>query len=219
MGTVQSRQYITLEVAHSAAVEFSRTLPACKIWNTTVRDYMTFKQAHRTHHAFPPWILVNRILRTIYHQPVQASVSNYRLDDPTMVERVDNPHEKQDLPPTHGQFDSLSTSIRKNEDRIISSVTRMKRKIMGRRGDLLLQKGMAEYGCAEAGAKYEGPQGSKRMMESGLKAPKMLKDMLNNLATMVEQEEDRVVKLRTVGYIHSGRIVSLEPVEGTTHRY
>ena len=69
---------------------------------------------------------------------------------------------------------------------------------MGRRGDLLLQKGMAEYGCAEAGAKYEGPQGSKRMMESRLKAPKMLKDMLNNLATMVQQEEDRVVKLRTV---------------------
>jgi hypothetical protein len=50
-GTVQRRQYITLELAHSAAVEFSRTLPACKIWNTTVRDYMAFKQTHRTHQS------------------------------------------------------------------------------------------------------------------------------------------------------------------------
>jgi hypothetical protein len=88
--------------------------------------------------------------------------------------------------------------MRKNENRIISSVTKMKRKVMGRRGDLLLQKGIAEYGCAEAGAKYEGPKGSKRMMDSGLKAPKMLKDMMNNLALMCQNEEDRVVNLRTV---------------------
>ena len=78
---------------------------------------------------------------------------------------------------------STSTSIRKNEDRITSSITTMKRKIMGKRGDLLLQKGMIEYGCAEAGAKCDGPKRSKKkMLESGLKAVKMLKDMLKNLA-------------------------------------
>lgn len=81
---------------------------------------------------------------------------------------------------------------------------------MGRRGDLLLQNGIAEYGCTEAAAKYEGPKGSKRMMDGGLKAPKMLKDMMNNLAHACQNEENRVVKLRTVGYIHSGRIFFAE---------
>lgn len=69
---------------------------------------------------------------------------------------------------------------------------------------MLLQKGMAEYGCAEAGAKDEGPKGSKKMVEGGLKAPKMLKDMINNLALLCDHEEDRVARLKTVGYIHSG---------------
>lgn len=73
----------------------------------------------------------------------------------------------------------------------------MKKRTMGMWDGLLLQKGGAEYGYAEAGAKDEWPMG-------GLRAPKMLKDMLNNLALMCDHEKDLVAKLKTVGYIHSG---------------
>ncbi|KAG2175299.1 hypothetical protein INT44_007787, partial [Umbelopsis vinacea] len=126
----------------------------------------------------------------------------YMLRIWSMVDRLfDN---MPGLETVRGDSASISTSLRKNEERTSSSVIRMKRKIMGRRGDLLLQKGTAEYGCAEAGAKFDGPNGSKRMVESGLKTPKMLKDMLNNLAIICQQEEARVVGLRTVGFILSG---------------
>ncbi|KAI8575894.1 hypothetical protein K450DRAFT_259715 [Umbelopsis ramanniana AG] len=54
------------------------------------------------------------------------------------------------LETVRGDAASMNTSIRKYENCIISSITRMKRKIMGRRGDLILQKGIADYGCTEA---------------------------------------------------------------------
>ncbi|KAJ2956142.1 hypothetical protein NQZ79_g7965 [Umbelopsis isabellina] len=72
------------------------------------------------------------------------------------------------LETVRGEAASRSTSLRKNEDRVIASVSPMSRKVMGRRGDLLLLKGKAEYGCAEAGSKYDGPKASKKMIESGL---------------------------------------------------
>ena len=55
----------------------------------------------------------------------------------------------------------------------------MAHKTMGTRGDLLLRKDQIEYGCAEAGSKYEGPKGTKNMSEGSLKVPKMLKDMFD----------------------------------------
>ncbi|KAG2177125.1 hypothetical protein INT43_007781 [Umbelopsis isabellina] len=69
--------------------------------------------------------------------------------------------------------------------------------------------GFGEYGCAEAGSKYEGPRGSKKMIESGLKAPKILKDMINNLVALCQHEEDRVVKLRTIRFIHSELVMEI----------
>lgn len=51
--------------------------------------------------------------------------------------------------------------------------------MIGKRGDLLLQKGMTEYSCAEAGANSDGPKRSqKKMLEKWAESPKMLKDML-----------------------------------------
>jgi hypothetical protein len=86
-------------------------------------------------------------------------------------------------------------------------MVKMKRKAMGRRGDLILRKGSAEYGCAEAGAKDEGLGGTKKLLEKGVKAAKTLKDMLNHLCDLVDNEESSVRQLRTVGYILSGTLV------------
>jgi hypothetical protein len=83
----------------------------------------------------------------------------------------------------------------------------MTRKAIGRRGDLILRKGSAEYGCAEAGGRDEGEFGTKKMLEKGIKAPKVLKDMLGHLCSLINHDEPCTRKLRTIGYIHSGESV------------
>jgi hypothetical protein len=88
---------------------------------------------------------------------------------------------------------------------VISSLVKIGRKAMGKRGDLILRKGRVEYGCAEAGARDEGEFGTKYMLEKSLKTPKMLKDMFNSLCTLVNNDEIAIRELRTVGYIHSGK--------------
>ncbi|KAI9276482.1 hypothetical protein BC943DRAFT_364319 [Umbelopsis sp. AD052] len=52
---------------------------------------------------------------------------------------------------------SIATATRKNKDRVIPSMVKLKQKAMGRRGDLILRKVDAEYGYAEAGAKDGKP--------------------------------------------------------------
>jgi len=106
-----------------------------------------------------------------------------------------------------GESGSMATASRKNHDRVIPSMVKMKRKAIGRRGDLILRKGSAEYGCAEAGAKDEGIWGTKKLMEKGVKAAKTLKDMLNYLCHLVDNEETSVRQLRTFGYILSGKLI------------
>jgi hypothetical protein len=103
-----------------------------------------------------------------------------------------------------GESGSIATAMRKNQDRVIPSMIKMKRKAMGRRGDLILSKGSVEYGCAEAGARDEGQWGTKKLLETGVKAAKILKDMLAHLADLVGNDESTVRQLRTIGYIHSG---------------
>lgn len=80
---------------------------------------------------------------------------------------------------------------------------------MGRGGDLILRKGSAEYGCAEAGAKDEGLRGTKRLLEKDLKPAKVLKDMINQLSELVSNTESSVRELYTVGYILSGLSMEL----------
>lgn len=43
------------------------------------------------------------------------------------------------------------------------------------------------------------------MLEKGIKAPKVLKDMLCHRCSLVNHDEPCIRKLRTVGYIHSGK--------------
>ncbi|CAO3689690.1 unnamed protein product [Umbelopsis vinacea] len=102
------------------------------------------------------------------------------------------------------RISSIATASRNNQDRVISSMVKMKRKPIGRRGDLILRKGTAEYGCMEAGARDEGQWGTKKLLEKGIKAPKILKDIFNYLCHVINNEESSVRQLRTIGYIQSG---------------
>ena len=75
---------------------------------------------------------------------------------------------------------------------------------MGRRGDLIIRKWHTEYGCGEAGKIYEGNKGTKIIKEGGLKMPKMLRDMFNDLCEAMDMCESKVRKLETVGFIIAG---------------
>ncbi|CAB4400787.1 unnamed protein product [Rhizophagus irregularis] len=78
-----------------------------------------------------------------------------------------------------GESCSIASSYRKNRDRNVSSVSSMSRKIMGRRGDLIIRCMYREYGCGEAGKLYTG------------------------------YNEKKVRKLETIGFIHAGLSVLL----------
>ncbi|CAG8689600.1 4515_t:CDS:2, partial [Ambispora leptoticha] len=80
---------------------------------------------------------------------------------------------------------------------------KMKKKAMGRRGDLIIRKWHTEYGCGEAGKIFEGINGTKIIKEGGLKMPKMLRDMFNDLCETMKMRKDKIRKLETVGFIIS----------------
>ena len=52
-------------------------------------------------------------------------------------------------------------------------------------------EGQCKYGFARVRSRYEGPKDCKKMKENALKTPNMLKDMHINLATMVNNDEER----------------------------
>ncbi|CAG8828888.1 4250_t:CDS:10 [Gigaspora margarita] len=99
---------------------------------------------------------------------------------------------------------SLSSSTRKNCKRTVSAVEDMERKKVGRKGDMIIRKSANEFGCAEAGQRFEGPNGTKLLQERGLKMPKMLKDMFNQLCLSFDQDECKTRKLETIGFLHAG---------------
>ncbi|CAG8699543.1 15347_t:CDS:2, partial [Racocetra fulgida] len=93
-----------------------------------------------------------------------------------------------------------ASSNRKNSQRVVASTDSMKRKAMGRRGDLIIRKWHTEYGCSEAGKIFEGINGTKIIKEGGLKMPKMLRDMFIDLCKTMEMRKNKIRRLETVGY-------------------
>ncbi|CAG8661214.1 6334_t:CDS:10, partial [Ambispora gerdemannii] len=108
-----------------------------------------------------------------------------------------------------GESCSYASSNRKNSQRVVASTGSMKKKAMGRRGDLIIRKWHTEYGCGEAGKIFEGINGTKIIKEGGLKMPKMLRDMFNDLCETMKMRKDKIRKLETVGFIISGLKISL----------
>lgn len=92
---------------------------------------------------------------------------------------------------------------------MVASTGSMKKKAMGRYGDLIIRKWHTEYGCSEAGKIFEGINGTKIIKEGDLKMPKMLKDMFNDLCETMGMMKNKIRKLETVGFIISGLRISL----------
>ncbi|CAI2186908.1 17468_t:CDS:10 [Funneliformis geosporum] len=85
------------------------------------------------------------------------------------------------LETARSESSSRASSNRKNRNRTGSAIVKMKRKIMGRRGDLIIRKVSTEYGCSEAGKSFEA----------------------------VGNEEEKIRKLQSIGFIHSGLMILL----------
>jgi hypothetical protein len=106
-----------------------------------------------------------------------------------------------------GESCSLASAKRKNEYRVIQGLVATTRKALGRRGDLILRKGIYEYGASEVGKDYEGDKGTKLLRERGLKSPKMLKDMLVDLGNYIKWEKNKLRQLELVSFIHAGSML------------
>jgi hypothetical protein len=119
-----------------------------------------------------------------------------------------------------GESSSLASSDRKNRNRTTNT-----RKKMGRRGDAIIRKCSCgirhEFGGSEVGSHYEGQNATKWLNESGLKLPKMLRDMFISLCKSVDWDLEKMSDMETVGYIHGGSvlmIVTLDLPAGYIHR-
>jgi hypothetical protein len=107
-----------------------------------------------------------------------------------------------------GESSSVASSYRKNIGR-----SRKTRKSMGRRGDLIVRKRSSrndfELGAGEAGKRFSGEAGTKRLVEGGLKLPKMLRDMFINLCNRVDSKLEIVRQIETIGYTTGGSVLEI----------
>ncbi|RUP45379.1 hypothetical protein BC936DRAFT_148253 [Jimgerdemannia flammicorona] len=99
-----------------------------------------------------------------------------------------------------GESCSIASSERKNEKRTLSI-----RKKIGRRGDGIFRErnGRNEFGAIEAAGKFDGQTSTKWLKES-FKTPKVMHDMLVQLAGAVKNDPSSIRQLRTIGWLHFG---------------
>ncbi|KAG0169829.1 hypothetical protein DFQ28_008743 [Apophysomyces sp. BC1034] len=93
-----------------------------------------------------------------------------------------------------GDQTCVSTSVRLNKDRSVSSV-QAERKINFLKPDLILVKDEVEYGCAETGAANEGGVGGRRDYGTRFKAPQNDEDMLLRLYSKLNYERGKLGQL------------------------
>ncbi|KAG9297727.1 hypothetical protein G9A89_011242 [Geosiphon pyriformis] len=117
-----------------------------------------------------------------------------------------------------GESCSVASGLRKNANRTVPGKHILKKLKIGRKGDLVLRTtANLEFGGAEAGRFYKSKCGTKWITESGLKLPKMLKDMLLQLANEVGWSVHVLRELRTFGFMQGARhqmIIELDCPEG-----
>ncbi len=82
------------------------------------------------------------------------------------------------------------------------AVIDIKRKALERRDDMIIHKITAEFGCAESGQQFERQNNTKLLQERGLKMPKMMKDMFNQLCKTFEQNKYKIRKLEIIGFLY-----------------
>ncbi|CAG8662110.1 8669_t:CDS:2, partial [Diversispora eburnea] len=62
---------------------------------------------------------------------------------------------------------------------------------------------------SEAGKHYEGQGATKWLHESGLKLPKMMRDMFVSLCKKTDWDPEKMEKMETVGHIHGGLVLMI----------
>ncbi|RUP48480.1 hypothetical protein BC936DRAFT_144504 [Jimgerdemannia flammicorona] len=133
-----------------------------------------------------------------------------------------------DVPFTYfvgGEKAGLACSERKNRSRKLSNVKPMERKAIGKKGDGYVRtigSISVDWAASEAGAKWEGAHGTKLMKESGLSMPRTLKDIFCLLAGKIGFMEQKLRKLKVVGYVHAGAVLirtNLDSPAGYICRY
>jgi hypothetical protein len=112
-----------------------------------------------------------------------------------------------------GESCSIASSERKNEKRTLGT-----RKKVGRRGDGIFRErnGKNEFGTIEAAKEFDGQTSTKWLKES-FKTPKVMHDMLVQLAGTVKNDPNRVRQLRTIGWLHFGKCLLVCIVECDEH--
>ena len=114
-------------------------------------------------------------------------------------------NELEEVVVSKGESCSLASSKRKNNKRIIQGLVATTRKALERRGDLILRKGIHEYGASEVDKDYESDNGTKLLKERGLKSLKMLKDMLVDLGNFIIWETNKLRQLKLVSFIYASK--------------
>ena len=106
-----------------------------------------------------------------------------------------------------GEPSSLDSAARKNKDRVIQD-----RKRIGRKCDIIIRSidcnhsTSKEYGAGETGSIVD-LNGTKMLKESGIKLPKVMRDMFNSLQSRIDHA--KLGDLQIVGCLHYGNQSSL----------
>ncbi|KAI9305333.1 hypothetical protein BJ944DRAFT_161941 [Cunninghamella echinulata] len=104
------------------------------------------------------------------------------------------------IDPKLGEVSSSSSSLNQNQYRSLETINPRKRKITGRKVDILFKYGSMELGCTEVG-RDSAPTDDKYIDDGMKKAPIALKDMLS---VMVDNDEVMKKKLSSIGVIIMG---------------
>lgn len=127
----------------------------------------------------------------------------------------------EDIEAVSGESACLATKKRKNDTRIIGSISKTSRSKYGHKCDLIFRQYNnqhtipLEFGASEAKSKIEDESGTNFMNEGFYKLPRMLKDMLDCLLKEINFDH-RSEAIRTVGFIHSGMSSTLIELDRPT---
>ncbi|KAL0086166.1 hypothetical protein F4703DRAFT_1578780 [Phycomyces blakesleeanus] len=94
----------------------------------------------------------------------------------------------------------IATSVRMNEKRRVTGRDPLVPKSFSTKPDLVLYKEDVEYGCSEVGKNDDGGVGEKEIVETALKCPKTMKDMLLRAASKVGNATNKTRQLQIVGF-------------------
>ena len=100
-----------------------------------------------------------------------------------------------------GKRKSQASSDRHNRKRSLSSIEPTARHITGMQPDMKCLYLNYEIGFTEVGLKDDGENGTKELYESGMKAPKMLKDFF---LSIIRERPSIIHSIKTGAFIISG---------------